>query len=128
LNVNSAPAYTATWGTWCAQADAQTDGWIGLYVGSYNMSDDSFAGDVIDQKYTLFSDTSFWRGIGGHESRNSGYPVSAQFPVDNAHWYAIWVWSGGEYLRPGWGGTFSGSNAQSGIVTNIPYLSWTYLG
>lgn len=128
LIANSVPAYSATWGTWCVLADAHTDGWIGLFVGSYNVSDNSYAGTIIDQKNSLFSDDSWWSGIGWRESTNSGYPLSAMFPVDNAHWYAIWVWSGGRIAADGWGGTFQGSGAHSGIVTNIPYMSWTYFG
>ena len=128
LLVSASPAFRASWGTWCAWASAHTDGWIGLFIGSYNASDNSYAGTIIDQKTELFSDDSWWSGVGRQNLSNSGFPLGNMIPVDNAHWYALWVWSGGRIDADGWGGTFSGSGANSNLVTNIPSMSWTYFG
>lgn len=127
LLASASPGFSSLWGTWCALASAHTDGYIGLLVVSYNTSDNSYASTIIDQRIALFSDDSWFHGIGLLQSRNSGYPLSAMFPVDNAHWYAIWIVSSGHIDAAGYD-AFSGSGALSSISTGISSMSWMYFG
>ena len=80
------PAYS--YGDWVTLCSAHTDGWIGLIVGSYNASDNSYEGLVIDQQISLYNTCAYYWNIGPINTNNSGFPLSAMTPVDSSHWYA----------------------------------------
>lgn len=115
------PAFNYNWWTVCDAASAHSDAFIGFYVGRYNLSG-GFDGAVIDQQISLWNDDS-WASGGSDSGSNSGYPLFAQFEVDRSHWYAIWVWCGGNVSAQGWGGcTGSGAGAVLSVV--VPSISW----
>jgi hypothetical protein len=122
LRVSANPGFTFDWFTLCTLASAHSDAFIGLYVGSYTLAG-GFESAPVDQTISLWSDDSWWEGAGINRGSNSGFPLFAQFNVDNAHWYAIWVWAGTAVNAAGWG-TFSGSGAQGGIRAMVPSISW----
>jgi hypothetical protein len=123
LRVWSNPAINFNWGDWCAFDGAGSDGWLGLYVGEYNVDGGGFAGAPVDQQINLWSDKSWWSGVGGHQGANSGYPLQATLEVDNAHFYEIWVWGGTDVYADGWG-TFTGSGAGGDLSAWMPSITW----
>jgi hypothetical protein len=116
------PAFSYYWWTICAFASAHSDAFIGLYVGRYNLSG-GFDGAPVNQQISLWNDSSWWSGVGSRSGSNSAYPLFAQFNVDSSHWYALWVWIGGNASGAGWG-TFSGSGAGSSLNVALPSISW----
>jgi hypothetical protein len=122
LQIWSAPAISDDWGDWCSFDSASADGWIGLYVGSYDLAG-GFTGAVIDQQITLWSDSSWWSGVGEQEGSNSGYGLYGSTHVDQDHQYLIWVWCGGDISAAGWG-TFSGSGAGDDLNVAVPSITW----
>ena len=125
LRLSSNPSFNYSWGTWAVFDSARSDAFIGLYVGSYTLGG-GFDGAPVDQESVLWSDDSWWDS-GGHQGTNSGYPLFAQFNVDNSHWYALWVWCGGSASGAGWG-TFSGSAAESGLTVALRSITWELFG
>jgi hypothetical protein len=115
------PAFSYAWFTYSVFDSSHSDGWLGLYVGQYTL-----AGDLdrvaVNQQISLWNDDSWWNGAGYHTGSNSGYPLSAWFTVDSAHWYAMWVWAGGSVYGDGWS-TFWGSAAYSSMNVAVPSMS-----
>jgi len=113
------------WGTWSYFASAQTYGWIGFTVQAFKLSDNSFDGQVVDQRIQLFNVATFYPPpIGITEDSNSAYPLQAAFTTDSTHYYIIWVHCGGTIWAKGWGAAGSGSSANSNIyVAQIPSIS-----
>lgn len=122
LRLSSTPRFSYLWWTICAFASAHSDGWIGLYVGRYTLAG-GFDGAPVNQKLYQWNDDSWWSGAGSNSGSTSGYPLFAQFNVDSAHWYALWVWCGGYVHGEGWG-TFSGSGAGSDLNVTVPSITW----
>lgn len=122
LILTSTPALNFGWGDWCGFDSCHSDGWIGLIVGRYNLSG-GFDGWSVDEMVNLWSDDSWWHGAGWHTGTNSGYSLAAWFSVDSSHWYAMWVWCGGDISADGWG-TFTGSGAASTMSVTIPSITW----
>jgi hypothetical protein len=123
LQIWSTPGFTDDWGDWCAFDSASADAWIGLYVGSYDLTG-AFTGSVVDQQVSLWSDSSWWSGVGSQQGSNSGFGLYApSIQVDQDHQYAIWVWVGGDVSGAGWG-TFSGSGAGDDLSVAVPSITW----
>jgi hypothetical protein len=123
LQVWSSPALNYDWGDWCVFDGAGSDGWLGLYVGEYAVDGGGFVSAPVDQQINLWSDNSWWSGVGSQQGSNSGYPLSAQLQVDSDHFYEIWVWGGTDVYGAGWG-TFSGSGAGGDLSARIPSITW----
>lgn len=123
LHLSSNPALNYGWGDWCVMDGAHTDGWIGLIVGRYNLSG-GFDSWVVNQRINLWNDDSWWSGTGWRTGTNSGYPLDAWFTVDSSHWYAMWVWCGGDVSADGWGSPFWGSGAGASMSVSAPSITW----
>jgi len=121
LRVSANPSINYRWWDYCAFASAHTDGFIGLYIGRYNLSG-GFDAAPVNQQRSIWNDSSWWSGGGGSGS-NSGFGLSAQLNVDNSHWYALWVWCGGNVSAEGWH-TFSGSGAGASMSVAVPSITW----
>jgi len=129
LHAGAIPPFNYSWSTSCAFSACHSDGWLGLYVGRYNLAGAFDRAVVSYQLLQWKSDEWFWRAGGPVQGSNPGYPLTAYFPVDTAHWYAIWVWSGGSVWATGdWtggagfgGGT--GSTARSNLNLGVPLIS-----
>jgi hypothetical protein len=122
LQIWSSPAYTDQWYDICSFDSAHADGWIGLYVASYDLTG-APTGAVVDQQVTLWSDSSWWSGGTGQGS-NAGFGLYAPpMQVDQDHQYVIWVWVGGDVSAQGWG-TFSGSGAGDQLKVTVPSIRW----
>ncbi len=115
------PALSFNWWDICAFDSAHSDGFIGLYAGSYDWSG-AQTGTPVDQMITLWSDDSWWSGA-SNQGSNSGYSLSGDFEVDADHYYALWVWCGVNDSAAGWG-TFSGSGSGSSLALTVPSISW----
>ncbi|MGA8655265.1 MAG: hypothetical protein WB586_03885 [Chthoniobacterales bacterium] len=123
LQIWSSPAFNDDWGDWCNFDSAHTDGWIGLYVGSYDLTG-APTGAVVDQQVTLWSDDSWWSGTGEQTGSNSAFGLYAPpIQVDQDHQYEIWVWCGGDVSAAGWG-TFSGSGAGDDLSVSVASITW----
>lgn len=123
LHIWSSPSYWRNWSTHSLWSPAHSEGWIGLYVGRYRL-DGSFEATALDQRATLWNDTSGW--LDDRPNRigtSTAYPLSARFAVDRGHQYAIWVWCGGTIWADGWH-TFSGSSAAASMHVALPSISW----
>jgi hypothetical protein len=123
LRVWSNPALNFNWGDWCCLDGAGSDGWLGLYIGEYDADGGGFERALVDQQINLWSDSSWWTGVGGQEGSNSGYPLQATLEVDNAHFYEIWVWGGTDVYAAGWS-TFWGSAAGGELAASVPSVTW----
>jgi hypothetical protein len=123
LRLSANPAFTNSWLTACAFCSAHSDGWIGLYVGQYNLSG-GFDATVVDQRISLWSDDSWWYGVGPISASNSAFPLFAQMNVDSSHWYALWVWCGGNVSACGFGSPFWGSGATGRMSVTLPSITW----
>lgn len=125
LQIWSSPSFNDQWGDFCSFDSAHADGWIGLYVGSYDMTGAS-TGAVVDQKETLWSDDSWWAGVGQQEGSNSAYGLYAGVqPVWHHRQYQIWVWCGGDVSGQGWG-QLSGSAASDQLNVYVPSITWEF--
>jgi hypothetical protein len=103
---------------------------VGLYIGEYDVNGGGFVTAPVDQQVNLWSDNSWWSGVGEQEGSNSGYPLYAELDVDNDHFYEIWVW-GGTDVYAGDGATRSGAAARAEILPRPSRPSpgnWTDLG
>jgi hypothetical protein len=124
LRIWASPALNYDWGDWCVLDGAGSDGWVGLYIGEYDVGGGGFVTAPVDQQASLWSDNSWWSGVGGQQGSNSGYPLFAELNVDNDHFYEIWVWGGTDVYAAGWGGLFSGSGAGGDLAATIPSITW----
>ena len=115
------PSFNYSWGTYSVFQSSHSDGWLGLYVGQYNLSGD-LDRVAVSQQISQWNDNSWWSGAGSHNGSNSGYPLSAWFYGYSSRWYAMWVWAGGSVYGAGWS-TFSGSGAISGMSLGVPSIS-----
>jgi hypothetical protein len=123
LQIWSSPSFNYDWGDWCAFDSASADGWIGFYVGSYDLTG-APTGAVVDQQVTLWSDSSWWSGVGEQSGSNSGWGLNpSPIQVDQDHQYIIWIWCGGDVSAAGWG-TFSGSGAGDDLNLAVPSITW----
>jgi hypothetical protein len=123
LQVWANPALTFDWGDWCVTDGAGSDGWAGLYIGEYDVDGNGFVAAPVDQQVSLWSDSSWWAGVGEQQGDNSGYPLFAELHVDNSHYYAIWIWGGTDVYGAGWS-TFWGSAAGGDLSAAIPSITW----
>jgi hypothetical protein len=122
LQVWASPSFTDQWWDFCTFDSAHADGWIGLYIQSYDLTDAPTA-TLVDQQISLWSDSSWWSGTSGQGS-NTGYGLYAPpMQVDQDHQYAIWVWAGGDVSADGWG-TISGSVAGDVMNIAVPFIRW----
>lgn len=121
LRVRANPSYNYSWGTYCSLADGHSDGFIGLYVGRYTLSGGP-DGAPVNQQIRLWSNSSWWSGSSGSGS-STGYPLFAEFGVDSAHFYQIWVWCGG-YVSGDGSGTFYYGSGRAVISARVPSISW----
>jgi len=124
LRVWSNPAVNFDWGDWCVLDGAGSDGWLGLYIAEYDADGGGFSGAPVDQQINLWSDSSWWSGVGEQNGSNSGYPLQATLEVDNAHFYAIWVWGGTDVYAAGWGNPFWGSGAGGDLAAAVRSITW----
>lgn len=124
LQVWANPALNFDWGDWCVMDGAGSDGWVGLYIGEYDVNGGGFVSAPVDQQINLWSDNSWWSGVGEQEGSNSGYPLYALLEVDNDHFYEIWVWGGTDVYAAGWGNPFWGSGAGGDLAATVPSISW----
>ena len=123
LQVVAVPSFNFSWGTFCAGAPSHSDGWLGLWIGQYNVAG-GFDRVVVSQQLLQWKDDSWFWDAGQRSGSNPGYPLTAWIPVSTARWYAIWVWSGGSVYGAGWGGFLaSGSSANSKLNVGVPLIS-----
>jgi hypothetical protein len=125
LQIASFPSFADTWGDSCNWDSASADGWIGLYVGSYDLTG-APTGAVLEQQVSLWSDSSWWGGVGSQYGSNSAFPLYAsQMQVDQDHQYIIWVWMGGDVYGAGDMDPF-GSFAWDQMNVAVPTITWVF--
>jgi hypothetical protein len=125
LHAVAIPLFNYSWLTSCAGSACHSDGWLGLYVGRYNLAG-AFDRAVVSYQLLQWKSDEWFLHSGTVRGSNPGYPLTAYFPVDTAHWYAIWVWSGGSvWATDNWAGGFfaEGSSANSNLNLGVPLIS-----
>ncbi|MDJ0823846.1 MAG: hypothetical protein QNJ09_18825 [Paracoccaceae bacterium] len=123
LRIHTAPGFVMDLDTYSALGTSRASAWIGLYVGEYEVGGNGFTSAPVNTKTTLGSLDTWWSG-GSRDRSTSGYAMNAQFDVDNAHWYAIWVWCGGK-AHAGGDGIFSNTGAFTDLDVTVPSMTWT---
>ena len=121
LLISANPTFSSGWATWCFFNSAHSDGWIGLYVGSYDLSG-GFAGAPVSLQFSLWSENVFFPDGPGNGGVGT-MPLRANLSVDSNHYYAIWVWCGGSASGVGWD-NFFGSAAYSEMYVSVPSITW----
>lgn len=121
LAIWSDPAFNDSWDDRASFASSHSDGYIGLYIASFD-NNGNFAGAVVDQQNSLWSDDSHFGGQGPNEDNNPGYSLNAACSVDNGHQYIIWVLAGGRAAANATPGTVAW--ASSGMSVIVPSITW----
>ena len=118
------PLYHFTWEEDCTLASAHSDGFIGLFAGSYDWAG-NYSGTVVEQMIPLWSNNSWWDDASSSGTNDTdGFPLSANFQVDPDHWYALWVWCGSDDSGDGYGGWISGASAYSELSVAVGKIGW----
>lgn len=123
LVMNSNPSITYSYGDECVTDGASTNGWIGLFVQEYD-SQGIPSGVPVAQQISLWSDASWWSGIGEQFGSTSGFPLSAVTPVKHSHSYGVFVWCGLSCFAAGWGNPMWGSDSSGALTVRIPSITW----
>jgi len=116
MDVSATPAFNYIWDSDNVFDNSHTHAFIGFYVGQYTLGGE-FVQAVVDQQATLWDS-----GGGSGQGANSGASLGASTPVDNDHFYEIWVWAGGDAEADGWS-AFWGSAALSALSVAVPSIS-----
>jgi hypothetical protein len=122
LHIYTTPNYSSAWALWCAFYEGQADGWIGLYVGEYDLNG-NFVGAPVNFSFSLWTEDLFFGDPsgGGVDSLS----LQATCPVDSDHFYVIWTWCGGTASGAGFNHFLSaGSAAYSEMYVNVPSITW----
>ena len=119
LHISTNPTLSLSWALWCALNSAHSDGWIGLYIASYDLSGN--AGTPIRSQIIRWSEDVFAGDPSGGGVDTQ--PLQARFAVDRDHYYVVWVWCGGSVSGAGWD-SFFGSGAYSEMYVNVPSITW----
>jgi hypothetical protein len=109
------------WQTYSFLASSHSDGFIGLFAGSYDWAG-NFNGTLVDQRISLWNDDAWWNGATDLDS-SDGVSLAANFQVDPDHWYALWLWCGTHDSGDG-DGTVSWGQAWSTLSIWAPSISW----
>jgi hypothetical protein len=120
LAIWSDPSFNDSWDDRASFASSHSDGFIGLYIASFD-NNGNFTGAVVDQRNGLWSDDSHFGGEGPNQDSNPGYPLYSACSVDNGHQYIIWVWAGGRAAADAGIGIAWASSEMSVIV---PSITW----
>lgn len=117
LHVYATPSINYRYHSFNSFDDSQTHGFIGIYVGEYTLAGE-FVGAVVNQQINLWT----LDDGGAFSGAASGFPLSAATPVDNNHFYEIWVWAGGSAAGDGWGSIWGGVS-YGNLKVNVPSIS-----
>jgi hypothetical protein len=120
LSIWSDPSFAESWYDYAYFAASHSNGFIGLYVGSYD-DNWNFTGALVHQQHSLWSDDSHLSDSGHHEKTNPGYSLNATCNVDSSHQYVIWVWTGG---RAAADEVVGGASAGSALSVSVPWIIW----
>lgn len=120
LGIWSFPSFASFWYDYAYFSAAASRAFIGLYVGRYDMAW-KFTGAVVDQRYTLWDDSSHVSDSGWHNDSSRGYSMTASCLVDRSSQYIIWVWC--------WGHAFAdrilgGAGAEAMLRVTVPAIAW----
>jgi hypothetical protein len=121
LQVWAAPAYSWFWTDSAVLDSSHTDGFVGIFAGSYDLSG-AYTGAVADHRVQLWSDDAHFTSATA-SGDNSAFPLSAAFAVDREHQYILWVWCGA-YATGDGSHLFYGSDAYGEMMIAVPSISW----
>jgi hypothetical protein len=117
LDISAIPSISWWYNTSQLFDGVHSRGFLGFYVCEYTLEGD-FVQAVVDQQINLWD-------VSSHSSNsvtNSGFPLLATFPVDNNHFYEVWVRAGND--SGGVGGGFLNFSYSGGVTTvNVPEIS-----
>lgn len=122
MHVWANPAYSYRWVTNCNALHAESHGWIGLHVDSYDLVG-GLAGSPVDQQIHLW-DNGGWASGGSDSGSVDAYSLSANFFVDTDHHYIVWVRVGGSIEADGSGWFGSNSSALATMAVTVPSIAW----
>jgi hypothetical protein len=120
LGVWSFPSFSSFWFDYAYFAAAESRAFLGLYVARYDLAG-NFTGAVLDQRNTLWNDSSHISDSGWHSDSSRGYSMSGSCLVDRSSQYIIWVWC--------WGHAFAdrilgGAGAEAMLRVTVPAIAW----
>lgn len=117
LNIASNPSIFYYGGCGSFLDSVHTHGSIGFWVIRCNLSGPPLYERIVDQEISLWdlsSDDSF-------SGSSLGFPLSASFPVDDSHFYQIWVRVSESSEGDGWG-FFNWSFARGTLEVHVPWI------
>jgi hypothetical protein len=124
LRVSATPGFNFWWIDNEVFSNAHTDGFIGLYVATSDLSGFD-TGPVVDQVNMLWNHDCPNFHADNDQGSSSGYALNAGFPVDNDHQYAIWVWCGVDASSGGHNWFYS-SGAIDTLSATVPSITWEF--
>lgn len=121
LTVSANPLVVFDYGDTCFMDGCSTFGWIGLFVQEYDRHGVPSGAPVQQQNY-LWSDASWWSGIGDN-SGGTVVPLSTVIPVDDEHSYGLFVWCGVTGNQVGFGDYYY-SLGWGEMNVIVPWITW----
>jgi hypothetical protein len=125
MQVSCNPAVNWQWWIDCAFDSGHSDGWIGIYVGSYDFNGTQYT--HIDQRTTLWNEDRSFIAFAGDSGSNSGMPLSETQFINSNSFYEVWVWCGGSVSGAGQG-FLNDSYGGAAINVNVPSIHIEYWG
>ena len=115
MTVSANPSLSYTYGCHSFSAYTHTHAFIGLQISEFTLSGE-LVNTVSDHRIQLW-DLTHNNDFGGN---NSGFALSASVPVDDDHFYEIFVAVGGDAEA---GSGSSGPYAYGTLQIHLPYIA-----
>jgi hypothetical protein len=124
LDVWSAPVLTWSWFDWAVFDVAVTYAALDLMVFSYDH--DGNVSIPVDQRTILWNDQSHISET--DDTRGDvAFQLHVSLPVDDSHFYVLWVYADVGAAGPGHG-FFRGGGANAQLYMVVPSISWRFIG
>jgi hypothetical protein len=125
MQFSASPALSWEWWTYNVFDSSHSDGWIGLYVGSYDMNGTQYT--HVDQRVNLWDESHSFLASPDGAGSNSGFPLTETQFINSDSFYEVWVWCGGSASADG-SHTVWGSWAGSKMHVSVPFMHIEYWG
>jgi len=115
MHISSQPSISYFYEVFAPVAHGHAHAFMGIYVGEHSVATGKFEGAVVDQKINLWDLDLSDRFSGGIDV----FSLTASTPVDNEHFYEVWVWAGGDTEV----GSFEFPWVESNLKFHVPSIS-----
>jgi hypothetical protein len=124
VRIGAAAPYTWQYSDWSGGSPAHSNGFIAIYVQSFDRSGNN-PKDELDRIITVFGDDVTL--YDSHSDEQGGYyPNDTYFMADSSRYYLIWAWC--STFGDGSADQVFGSTAYASINVSLPYMvieQWT---